>query len=229
MPNKMKLEHLNDSAVRPLPGYLGKRYAGWYSGHYQENKSWYQNLATFGQHPRAMIISCCDSRVNAMSLFGGEDGDFFIHRNIANLIPPFNPNGDHHGTSAAIEFAVTVLKVSHLIVLGHSGCGGIQTGYHACNGTVDEAYKQSNFIAKWLAILTPAFEDGAKLKDDAERIHDLEQRSIVHSLKNLCGFPFVKSAIDDGRLSIHGLWHDIGAGQLHSYDAKNGVFAHVPT
>lgn len=227
MQKQKKLASLTDETVRPLPGYLSKRYANWYNGHYQDNKSWYQNLATFGQHPRAMIISCCDSRVNAMSLFGGEDGDFFIHRNIANLIPPFNPSGDHHGTSAAIEFAITVLKVSHLIVLGHSGCGGIMTGYHACNGTIDEAYKKSNFIAKWLEILVPAYEDGAKLKTDAERIHDLEQRSIVHSLSNLVDFPFVKESISDGRLTIHGLWHDIGAGQLHIYNPENGEFSPV--
>ena len=224
---KKKLASLSNEMVRPLPGYLSKRYVSWYNGHFQDNQSWYQNLATFGQHPRAMIISCCDSRVNAMSLFGGEDGDFFIHRNIANLIPPFNPNGDHHGTSAAIEYAVTVLKVSHLIVLGHSGCGGIENGYHACNGTNDEALKQSNFIAKWLEILTPAFQDGANLKTDAERIRDLEQRSIVHSLSNLVAFPFIRLAQNDGRLSLHGLWHDIGTGQLHIYDAESGLFAPV--
>ena len=103
------------------------------------------------------------------------------------------------------------------------------TGYHACNGTIDEAFKKSTFIAKWLEILTPAYMDGAKLKTDAERIHDLEQRSIVHSLGNLIGFPFVKSAIDDGRLSIHGLWHDIGAGQLHAYDSESGSFTPANT
>jgi len=162
-----------------------------------------------------------------MSLFGGEDGDFFIHRNIANLIPPFRPNGDHHGTSAAIEFAVMVLKVSHLIVLGHSGCGGIMTGYHACTGNNNDALKQSNFIAKWLEILRPAFDDGTTLGSDEERIHDLEQRSIVHSLNNLMGFPFIDQAVKAEQLTLHGLWHDIGSGQLHVYDAGHGDFLPV--
>ena len=115
-------ETLNDEAVRPLPGYLASDMQDGITAIIRTIKAGTEP-ATFGQHPRAMIISCCDSRVNAMSLFGGKDGDFFIHRNIANLIPPFNPDGDHHGTSAAIEFAVTVIKVSHLIILGHSGCG----------------------------------------------------------------------------------------------------------
>ncbi|HCP18874.1 MAG TPA: carbonic anhydrase [Alphaproteobacteria bacterium] len=224
---KKKLASLSDEVVRPLPEYLSTRYATWYNGHYQDHQSHYQELATYGQHPPAMIISCADSRVNAMSLFGGEDGDFFIHRNIANLVPPYNPDGDHHGTSAAIEYAVTVLKISHLIILGHSGCGGIHAGYHACNGTIDEALKQSIFIPKWLDILAPAFQDGAKLKTDAERIHDLEQRSIVHSLSNLAAFPFVRLAISEGQLSLHGLWHDIGAGKLHIYDAEIGLFTPV--
>ncbi len=228
MTKKKALDQLTTNNISPLPDYLGKRYSAWHSTNYQNNKSWYQNLANFGQHPRAMIISCCDSRVNAMSLFGGEDGDFFIHRNIANLIPPFSPDGDHHGTSSAIEFAVMVLKVSHMIVLGHSGCGGIMTGYHACMGKSHDVLEQSNFIAKWLEILKPAFADGTTLGSDEERIHDLEQRSIVHSLNNLMGFPFVSSAVKAEQLTLHGLWHDIGSGQLHVYDAEHEDFLPVP-
>ena len=100
--------------ARPLPKNLVQRYHGWKATTFAENAAWYRRLATEGQRPRAMVISCCDSRVHVTSIFGAEQGEFFIHRNIANLVPPFEPDGRKHGTSAAIEYAVMVLKVKHL-------------------------------------------------------------------------------------------------------------------
>ena len=214
----------SSNLIRPLPSYLSNRYQKWRKIDYQENKSWYQNLAESGQHPRSMIISCCDSRVHAMSLFGGESGDFFIHRNIANLIPPFSPDGDHHGTSAAIEYAVTVLKISHLLVLGHSNCGGVHYGYHVCNKSAEKPRDASTFITKWLEILQPAYDGLGQGKSDDERIKELEQRSIVHSLDNLMAFPFIKEAVADERLTLHGAWHDIGGGEMLTYDETKGGF-----
>jgi len=102
---------------KPLPSYLVQRYQGWKATTYAENEPWYRKLAEGGQHPRAMVISCCDSRVHVTSIFGAEQGEFFIHRNIANLVPPYQPDGGLHGTSAAIEYAVGELKVAHIIVL----------------------------------------------------------------------------------------------------------------
>ena len=101
----------------PLPSYLVQRYRGWKATKFVENKSWFKHLAESGQHPRAMVISCCDSRVHVTAIFGSDTGEFFIHRNIAALVPPFQPDGDHHGTSAAVEYAVTTLKVAHIIVV----------------------------------------------------------------------------------------------------------------
>ena len=112
-------------AVKPLPSYLITRYHGWKATSYSDNEPWYRNLADNGQNPRAMVISCCDSRVHVTSIFGAEQGEFFIHRNIANLVPPYSPDGEHHGTSAAIEYAVGALKVAHIIVVGHSK-GGLE-------------------------------------------------------------------------------------------------------
>jgi carbonic anhydrase len=215
------------NAIRPLPSYLAKRYLGWRATDYEDNKSWYQHLAEQGQHPRAMIISCCDSRIHAMSLFGAESGDFFIHRNIANLVPPYNEDGDHHGTSAAIEYAVQALKVAHIVVLGHSGCGGINSGYHACNGTQKELYENTTFIRKWLDILQPAFDELGGQGSPAEQIAKLEKQSIVVSLNNLMGFPFIAQAIADNRLTLHGLWHNIGTGELENYDPASRGFAIV--
>ncbi len=218
---------MSQTNIRPLPSYLVKRYLGWRSLEYEENRSWFQHLANMGQHPRAMVISCCDSRVHAMSLFGGESGEFFIHRNIANLIPPFNPNGDHHGTSAAIEYAVTVLGIAHLLVLGHSNCGGINSGFHVCNAEDNHSFKDTSFIHKWLNILKPAYEKLNKSGDEASQIRELEQLSIIVSLNNLMGFPFVKDAVDADRLTLHGLWHDIGSGELLAYSSDSSRFENV--
>ena len=213
--------------IKPLPSYLVTRYAGWHATQFEENKSWYQYLAEVGQHPRAMIISCCDSRVQAMSLFGAESGDFFIHRNIANLIPPYNADGDHHGTSAAIEFAVSALKVAHIIVLGHSSCGGIMGGYHACNGTKKELYEDTVFIKKWLEILKSAYDTIDKSLEENDQVRELEKRSIIVSLQNLMGFPFVAEAIKEDRLTLHGVWHDIASGRLMAFDSELDQFTNV--
>ena len=143
------------SLIQPLPKDLIERYKNWKSDSFANDRATYENLALEGQSPPAMIISCCDSRVHATSMFGAETGEFFIHRNIANLIPPYNPDGDHHGTSAAIEFAVCALKISQIIILGHSNCGGIKNGYHLCKG--DHINEDLMFVNKWLNILKPAY------------------------------------------------------------------------
>ena len=203
--------------ARPLPDYLVRRYLGWKATTYTENRSWYRRLATDGQHPRAMVISCCDSRVHVTSIFGADQGEFFIHRNIANLVPPFNPDGHYHGTSAAVEYAVTTLKVAHLIVVGHSGCGGVQGCYDMCSGHAPELEAQSSFVGRWMDILRPGFNglaDGGK----EDRIRALEKAAVVVSLQNLLTFPFIKAAIDDDMLTLHGLWNDIAAGGLEVYD-----------
>lgn len=209
--------------VRPLPSYLVQRYQGWKATTYAENSSWYRRLADEGQRPRAMVISCCDSRVHVTSIFGADQGEFFIHRNIANLVPPFNPDGDHHGTSAAVEYAVQTLKVSHLIVLGHSQCGGVQGCHAMCTGHAPELEQKTSFVGTWLNILRPGFE---RVKDlpEPERIPALEKESVVISLENLMTFPFVKAALDAGSMSLHGLWTDIGEGGLSQYDPAKGTF-----
>ena len=113
-------------AIAPLPPYLVQRFHGWHATGYAANRAWYRRLSEGGQRPRAMVIACCDSRVHVTSIFGADSGEFFIHRNIANLVPPFQPDGNQHGTSAAIEYGVTDLRVAQLIVMGHTNCGGVQ-------------------------------------------------------------------------------------------------------
>lgn len=212
--------------VRPLPSYLVQRYQGWKATTYAENRAWYRRLAEDGQRPRAMVISCCDSRVHVTSIFGADQGEFFIHRNIANLVPPYNPDGDHHGTSAAVEYAVTTLRVAHLIVLGHSQCGGVQGCHAMCTGQAPELERETSFVGKWLGILRPGFERVAALPE-AEQVGALERESVVISLENLMTFPFVQAPLAAGRMTLHGLWTDVGEGDLLQYDAAGSRFAPV--
>lgn len=212
--------------ARPLPDYLVRRYHGWKATTFEQNKGWFQQLMEGGQHPRCMVVSCCDSRVHVTSIFGADQGEFFIHRNIANLIPPHEVDGHHHGTSAAIEYAVTALKVSHLIVLGHSSCGGVQGCYDMCSGNAPELEDKGSFVGRWMDILRPGFEN-LPAGDDAMRIRQLEKTSVVVSLKNLMTFDHVRTAVEAGRLSLHGLWVDIAKGELQAYDPEGDTFANV--
>jgi carbonic anhydrase len=211
------------TSARPLPDYLVRRYLGWKATTFAENRSWYRSLADNGQHPRAMVISCCDSRVHVTSIFGADHGEFFIHRNIANLVPPYNADGEIHGTSAAVEYAVQTLRVAHLIVLGHSGCGGVQGCYDMCSGNAPHLEEQTSFVGRWMDILRPGYESlppGAP----ADRLQTLEKRAVQVSLDNLMTFPFVRAAVEDNMLTLHGLWHDIAAGGLEGFDAATGLF-----
>ncbi len=204
--------------VTPLPAYLVRRYKSWKATTYDENRAWFHRLADEGQHPRAMVISCCDSRVHVTSIFGAETGEFFIHRNIANLVPPYEPDGDHHGTSAAVEFAVLSLKVAHILVVGHSGCGGVQGCIEMVSGRAPELDEKTSFVGRWMDILRPACEETAHISDPAERQQTLEKQSVVVSLRNLMSFPFVAKAVNEDRLSLHGLWTEISSGELEMLD-----------
>ncbi len=208
--------------AKPLPTYLVQRYHGWKATTYAENEPWYRRLAEGGQNPRAMVISCCDSRVHVTSIFGAEQGEFFIHRNIANLVPPYQPDSDHHGTSAAVEYAVTALKVAHIIVLGHSNCGGAEGCHDMCAGLAPELEKETSFIGRWMDILRPGYERVKDEPDEDKRKRALEKQAVLVSLENLLGFPFVKEATESGHLSLHGLWTDTGDGSLEHFTDADG-------
>lgn len=213
--------------AKPLPSYLIQRYQGWKATIYAENQPWYRHLGAQGQHPRAMIISCCDSRVHVTSIFGADQGEFFIHRNIANLVPPFHPDGKQHGTSAAVEYAVTSLKVAHLIVLGHSQCGGVQGCIDMCEGNAPELESKESFVGRWMDVLRPRFDKVADIKDPTEKASTFEKQAVLVSLENLMTFPFVQDRIASGDLSLHGLWHNIGEGGLEAYHSSSNAFVPV--
>lgn len=212
--------------AKPLPQYLVQRFHGWKATTYSQNEAWYRRLADDGQHPRAMVISCCDSRVHVTSIFGADNGEFFLHRNIANLVPPYKPDGAQHGTSAAVEYAVTALKVAHIIVLGHSSCGGVAGCLDMCTGRAPELEEKTSFVGRWMDILRPGYENVKDLPD-AEQADALEKEAVLVSLNNLMSFPFVADDVKSGKITLHGLWHDIGEGSVEQYDPATEAFSAI--
>ena len=213
--------------ARPLPKYLIQRYKGWMATDFQENRAWYGRLAAEGQRPRVMVISCCDSRVHVSSIFGADSGEFFIHRNIANLVPPCKPDGDLHGTSAAVEYAVTALNVSNILVLGHSECGGVKGCLDMHQGRAPQLQETSSFVGSWMGLLEAGYKVVENIADPAEQIRALEREAVLTSLENLMTFPFVVEAVENGTLALHGLWHNIGTGALEFYDPDQACFRPV--
>lgn len=184
-----------------------------------KNRGRYEQLAELGQAPTAMVIGCCDARVDVSTIFDAEPGALFILRNVANLVPPYEPEGKYHGTSAAVEFAVGALKVPNLIVLGHSHCGGVAAYRHKVRDKVAE----HGFIGRWLTLL-----DNLELVDSDIFAHGdeaaFEFAAIRSSLANLRSFPFIRKREEAGLLALHGLHFDLGSGELLNLDHKTGRF-----
>ncbi len=214
------------SAIGPLPGYLIERYKAWHNLRFTENKAWFARLAKEGQRPRTLMVSCTDSRVNTAEIFGAEPGDLFLVRNVAGLVPPYSPDHRHHGTSAAVEYAVNVLKVAHVVVVGHSNCGGVKACHDMCAGLAPELEAETSFIGRWMDILRPGYERvAAKHSDPEARCDALEKEAVLTSLENIESFPFVAEAIAAGDLTLHGAFIDIGTGGLQTYRSGEGFVA----
>lgn len=216
-----------DLPAKPLPAYLVERYQDWENTIRSEDTVRYRRLANEGQNPREMIVSCCDSRVHVTSMFEAQAGEFFVHRNIASLVPPCTPNGDRHGTSAAVEYGVTVLNVAHLIVAGHSDCGGVRGCYDMCSGKAPHLEYRSSFVGGWLDILRPGFERLDPNADEISRLRALEHESVLISLENLMTFPFIRERVELGTLTLHGVWIDINDGKLMAFDPDEKAFVFV--
>ncbi len=213
--------------AKPLPKYLIERYHEWGETTYNEKKGLLQKLADEGQHPPAMVIACCDSRVHATSIFGADQGDFFLHRNIANLVPKYAPDGHAHGTSAAIEYAVTALEVHRLIVMGHSKCGGVRGCLDMCAGHAPHLEEETSFVGRWMDSLRPGYERVKDMEYGEEQFLALERVAVQISLENLMTFPFVAERVHSGSLSLHGLWYDIRDGIVECYDPDSDSFQRI--
>lgn len=185
-----------------------------------DDNSFFTNLKQ-AQTPKVLIVACSDSRVDPAILTGCEPGDMFVVRNVANLVPPYEKTPGNHGVSAAVEYAVKILAVEHIIVLGHSSCGGIQALMQPGRDELGE------FIAPWVEIAGPAIaEVNAQLpgKDESLRQHACEQAAVLVSLENLLTFPWVFERVMRGEVYLHGWYFDLGRGELLSYLPETGSF-----
>jgi carbonic anhydrase len=214
------------SKVSEALGDLIGGYRTFLSRHYAAEAERYRTLAEFGQTPRTLVIACSDSRVDPSRIFNARPGELFIVRNVANLVPPCEEHGDYHGTSAAIEFAVRMLNVERILVLGHARCGGVRGFLEGRENNV----RPSTFLEKWINLLEPAHRKLAASgmpADREAREQLMELKGIEHSLGNLMTFPFVSEAVASGSLDLHGGIFDIATGKLRLRDPETGVFEHI--
>ncbi|HEY0113764.1 MAG TPA: carbonic anhydrase [Allosphingosinicella sp.] len=202
--------------INLIDGYRRFRDNGWA----QQRERWAQ-LAE-GQSPKVMIIACSDSRVDPTQIFDAGPGEMFVVRNVANLVPPFETGGGHHGVSAALEFAVTQLQVEEVVVLGHGSCGGCAA---ALTGHFDQApHGEGHFIADWIELLREAREK-VRREQGPDDFRAMELEGVRVSLANLRTFPWVHEREADGRLKLHGAYFAIADGMLHVLDEESGAFA----
>lgn len=196
-----------------LDGYKRFRENGW-----PGQRAVYEKLAT-GQKPKALMLACVDSRVDPATIFDAGPGEILIVRNVANLVPPYAPDSAYHGTSAALEFAVRVLEVPDIIVLGHGQCGGVAA---LLNGAPDTA---QDFVAPWMQIASQARVEAMKMPEQ-DRQNCCEHEVIKISLKNLMTFPWIAERVEVGTLTLHGAWFAIKSGTLQLLQ-PDGTFQDV--
>ncbi len=202
-----------------LPKVLREGYRRFLRDNHAPERGRYMQLAELGQSPTAMVIGCCDARIDIAAIFDTQPGELFIVRNVANLVPPYEPTGKFHGTSAALEFAVQELKVPNVIVLGHSHCGGIDA-YRTKPTAKSFDY---SFVGNWLTLL-----DGLKLVESDRFTFGeetaFELAGVRSSLAQLHTFPFVEKRVEEGLLQLHGLHFDLGSGTLLMLDVQTRKF-----
>jgi len=171
------------------------------------NQSIMHHLAAQGQKPEIMVIACCDSRVDPSLILQCDPGDLFVVRNVANIIPPYERDEKHHGTSAALEFGVCYLHVKHLIIFGHSQCGGIHALLNAAH------LKQNDFISNWVSLID--LHNHSKDKDIVAK------KALSHSYENCLTFPWIKTRIEKNELQIHRWFFDIQSGEIFIYSPES--------
>jgi carbonic anhydrase len=207
--------------MNSFPNHLLEGYRAFTSQRLPTEQSRYRELSERGQSPEVMVIGCCDSRVSPEVIFDAGPGELFVVRNIANLVPVYEPDGGAHGVSAALEYAVNVLKVKHIVVLGHAQCGGIRA-------FIDKIAPLSagDFIGRWMSMFIKPGEvveqrDHETLLDFVTRI---EKAAVFRSLENLMTFPFVRKAVEATSLQLHGAYFGVAEGSLFVLDRTSKEF-----
>lgn len=211
--------------MQRFPDSLVAGYRNFMTGRYADERERYRVLAESGQKPHTLVIACCDSRAAPETIFDAGPGELFVARNVANMVPPYEPDGQYHATSAALEFAVQALRVRDIIVMGHGRCGGIR----AALDPSAEPLSPGDFIGKWMGLLKPAAEQiqSNSIMTATERQTALERISIRNSISNLRTFPCVKILEERGKLNIHGAWFDIANGELWIMDRETRDFTRL--
>jgi carbonic anhydrase len=210
--------------VATFPKHLLDGYRGFTTQRPPTEQSRYLELSERGQSPAVMVIGCCDSRVSPEVIFDAGPGELFVMRNVANLVPVYQPDANAHGVSAALEYAVTVLKVPHIVVLGHAQCGGIRA-------FVDKAapLSPSDFIGRWMAMFIKPGEvvEQRERETMQEFTVRIEKAAIFRSLENLMTFPFVRSRVESGEMQLHGAYFGVAEGSLFVLDKATKEFQSV--
>src|ERR1700689_200279 len=172
-----------------LPARLIEGYRSFLAGSFRREQDRYRQLAESGQRPKILLIGCCDSRVSPEVIFDALPGEIFVLRNIANLVPPYQPDAEHHGTSAALEYAVTILNVEHIVIMGHASCGGVRAYVEQFADPTHAPIAPGDFIGRWISLMAPA---AAKIGPRNEPIEIYAERlghaAIIDTLANLRGF-----------------------------------------
>jgi carbonic anhydrase len=205
---------------------LIKGYQSFRKKFFSNNTDLYDDLVKYGQSPNTMVIACSDSRVDPAIVLNCKPGDLFVVRNVANLVPPYQPDDNYHGTSSALEFAVNHLHVSEIVILGHSQCGGIRSLVD--NGPTPPP--SNNFISKWMELALSANKQAHKNHPDAtmdEKAHHCTHYAIVKSLENLKTFPWILEKINKGELNIHGWFFNLSTGLIDSYNFEKQDFEEI--
>ena len=207
-----------------FPQHLLDGYRAFTSQRLPTEQSRYRELSERGQSPAVMVIGCCDSRVSPEVIFDAGPGELFVVRNVANLVPVFQPDGGAHGVSAALEYAVQVLRIKHVVVLGHAQCGGIR----AFIDDIDPL-SPGDFIGRWMAMFIKPGE--IVEQRDRESMHEftvrIEKAAIFRSIENLMTFPFVRSRVERGEMELHGAYFGVAEGSLFVLDKAAKEFQSV--
>lgn len=207
-----------------FPQRLIDGYGAFVRGRLQAEQHRYRELAEQGQTPEIMVIGCCDSRVSPEVIFDAGPGELFVVRNVANLVPPYAPDGAYHGVSAALEFGVGALKVKHVVVLGHAHCGGVRAYVENA-----EPISPGDFIGRWMSIMAPAADKVGPRSDQSrtDYLERMEKASIINTLDNLMTFPRLRKLIERGAVTLHGAYFGVAAGELSVLDRTTGAFIPV--
>jgi carbonic anhydrase len=203
-----------------FPQRLIDGYGAFLAERLRQEQGRFRALAESGQRPEIMVIGCADSRVSPEVIFDVRPGELFVVRNVANIVPPYAPDGRAHGVSAALEFAVGALRVQHIVVLGHAQCGGVKA-------FAEDAAPLSpgDFIGNWMKLMAPAADKVPRgALSQADYLTRLEQANIANGLDNLMTFPYLAKLIERGKIKTHGAYFGVATGELSALDKASGEF-----